>query len=99
MSLYCSILGYKDVHQYHRKIGQLFERGEIQAANTAIDEGYERVRNGDFEIVGSLEDYSHSFLFRELDTEIITWNELQTMHRNGFHEFGSHTITHPYLAV
>ncbi|MEX0648770.1 MAG: polysaccharide deacetylase family protein [Balneolaceae bacterium] len=92
-------LGYRDVHQYHREAGSNFERGNIEEAYAAIDEGYERVRNGEFDEGEAIEQYLYDVLFVEPGTELITWEELQEAHRDGFHEFGSHTVTHPYLAV
>lgn len=92
-------LGYQDVHQYHRQAGQNFERGNIEEAYAAIDEGFERVRNGEYEEGESIEQYLYNVLFVEPGTDLITWEELQEAHDDGFHEFGSHTVTHPYLAV
>ena len=91
-------LGYRDVHTYHRDAGQLYERGESEAAYEVIDEGYERVRNGEFERGEAINQYLFDVLFVDPESELITWDELRDLD-NGLHEFGSHTVTHPYLAV
>lgn len=92
-------LGYRDVHQYYRSAGSNFEQGNFEEAHAAIDEGYERVRNGEFEEGEAINQYLYDVLFVDPDSELITWEELQEAHGDGFHEFGSHTVTHPYLAV
>lgn len=91
-------LGYRDVHTYHRDAGQLFESGESEAAYEVIDEGYEQVRNGEFEQGEAIDQYLFDVLFVDPDSELITWDEIRELD-NGLHEFGSHTVTHPYLAV
>lgn len=91
-------LGFQDVYQYHRNAGQLFESGEVEEAYQVIDEAYERVRNGDFPVGGSIDQYLYDVLFVEPGTELITWKEIRSFDRE-FHEFGSHTVTHPYLSV
>ncbi|MEX0770406.1 MAG: polysaccharide deacetylase family protein [Balneolaceae bacterium] len=91
-------LGFQDVYQYHRNAGQLFESGDVEEAYQVIDEAYERVRNGDFPVGGSIDQYLYDVLFVEPGTELITWKEIRSFDRE-FHEFGSHTVTHPYLSV
>lgn len=91
-------LGYQDVHTYHRDAGQHYERGEIEEAYAIIDEGYQKVRNGEFEPGDAIDQYLYDVLFVEPGTDLITWDELRELD-DGSHEFGSHTVTHPYLAV
>ncbi len=91
-------LGYQDVHQYHREAGQLFESGQTEEAYDAIDEGYRQVREGEFKRGEAINQYLNNVLFVDPGTELITWKELKTFDGD-FHEFGSHTVTHPYLAV
>lgn len=97
-------LGYEDVHRYHREAGSLYEQGEVKEAYDAIDEAYQKVRNG--EVVqttdGSwshpLSPYVYSVIVVEPGGPLLTWDMLKS-YDGDFHEFGSHTVTHPYLAV
>lgn len=91
-------LGFQDVYQYHRNAGQLFENGEVDKAYQVMDEAFERVRNGDFPEGSSIDQYLYDVLFVEPGTELVTWEEIKSFDRE-FHEFGSHTVTHPYLSV
>lgn len=64
-----------------------------------IDEAYERVRHGEFEPSDGYMDELYNVLAIDDSTvDLITWKELKKFARQG-HEFGSHTILHPYLAI
>lgn len=96
-------LGYEDTHTYHREAGSLYEQGEVEKAYDVIDEVYRKVRNGEHARKdGSwpypLSPYVYSVIVVEPGGELVTWDQLQSYDGN-FHEFGSHTVTHPYLAV
>lgn len=92
-------LGYEDVHEYHTQAGQQFERGDVEEAIATIDEGYANIREGKYEQSDDyITDYLNSVLYVEPGTELITWEEIRTLDGD-FHEFGSHSVTHPYLAV
>jgi len=96
-------LGYEDVHQYHREAGSLYEQGKVEEAHDAIDEAYRKVRTGEIaENEGNwphpLSPYVYSVIVVEPGGPFLTWDMLKS-YDGEFHEFGSHTVTHPYLAV
>ncbi len=92
-------LGYEGTYRYHNKAAGLFGRGELQKAYNIIDEGYKKVRNGKFKPPNGYMDELYEVLaIDDPKVDLITWPELQKFARQG-HEFGSHTILHPYLAV
>ena len=96
-------LGYEGTYQYHMEAGGLCEQGDVQAAYDVIDEGYRKVRNGTHKEKGDdwsypLSRYMYEVLAVEPGVDLVTWDMLQS-YDDTRHEFGSHTITHPYLAV
>ena len=96
-------LGYEGTYQYHMEAGGLYEQGEVQAAYDVIDEGYRKVRRGEHEKKdGSwdypLSRYMYEVLAVEPGVDLVTWDMIES-YNGERHEFGSHTITHPYLAV
>lgn len=96
-------LGYEGTYQYHMEAGGLYEQGEVQAAYDVIDEGYRKVRNGthpkkEGDWSYPLSRYMYEVLAVEPGVDLVTWDMLQS-YDDTRHEFGSHTITHPYLAV
>lgn len=92
-------LGYDGTYEYHNRAGQAVERGNMDEAYAAIDEGYERIRNGEFEPDTSYDEELFDVLaIDDPDVDLITWEELSVFAEQG-HEIGSHTILHPYLAV
>jgi peptidoglycan/xylan/chitin deacetylase (PgdA/CDA1 family) len=83
--------------------GGLYEQGDVQAAYDVIDEGYRKVRNGAHPKKGDdwgypLSRYMYEVLAVEPGVDLVTWDMLRS-YDGTRHEFGSHTITHPYLAV
>lgn len=80
-------LGYKGTVNYHTNAGILFEQGKIEEAYRLIDSAYLKVRNNEFEPVGSQDRTPH-----------LTWPDVKQYAAQG-HEFASHTVTHPRLAV
>lgn len=94
-------LGYKDTYAYHNQAGSQFEQGNIQEAYKLIDEAYKKVRNGAFETSDdSVEARKalYDVLFVDPPVDLVTWDQLRKYQTNG-HEIGSHTVSHPYLAV
>ena len=96
-------LGYEDAYQYHMEAGGLYEQGEVQAAYDVIDEGYRKVREGVHEPKDGdwdypLSPYMYEVLAVEPGVDLVTWDMLES-YDGERHEFGSHTITHPYLSV
>lgn len=96
-------LGYRNTYKYFMEAGGLYEEGNVQEAYDVIDRGYRNVRQGEHEKKdGSwpypLSKYTYEVLAVDPGVDLITWEELQS-YDGETHEFGSHTITHPYLAV
>lgn len=96
-------LGYKNTFQYHRKAGSAYEQGNVEAAYKVIDRGYRNVRQGKHEKKNGswdfpLSAYMYDVLAVEPGVGLVTWDDLQS-YDTDFHEIGSHTVTHPYLAV
>jgi len=96
-------LGYEDVHKYHRDAGSLYEQGEVTEAYDVIDEAYRKVRDGEFARKDGgwsypLSPYVYSVIVVEPGGTLLTWEDLKS-YNGDFHEFASHTVTHPYLAV
>lgn len=83
--------GYQGTLEFHRQAGQLFEQEKIQEAYQVIDEAYAKLRAGDFK-AGS--DVSQE----AAQTAESSWEDFRKYAAQG-HEFGSHTISHPRLAV
>jgi len=85
-------LGYEGTLEFHTRAGELYDEGKnVDQAYRVLDEAYEKVRTGAF-ILSSQ---------REKPTDNgnkVTWDELRSLANRG-HEFASHTVTHPRLAV
>lgn len=83
-------LGLQGTLQYHTDAGGVYDEGGESKAEEAykiIDEGFAKVRAGAFKL--------------KLDKDNrtgVTWDEIKTYAAQG-HEFASHTVTHPRLAV
>jgi peptidoglycan/xylan/chitin deacetylase (PgdA/CDA1 family) len=80
---------YSGLRNYFTKAGEIFESGKISEACLLIDEGFAAVRN-------------HTLKLRKPSNEEknnrITWDEIRGIAAYG-HEFASHTISHPRLAI
>ena len=84
-------LGYKGTWESHLRAGSLYERGRTEEAHKVIDDGYASVRAGKFRPGRDVsreagESAQHS------------WDDYRAFAAQD-HEFGSHTISHPRLAV
>ena len=87
-----SALRFLDIEkaiERHNSSGSLFENNKLAESYKVVDTAFEEARA--------------KKSFREvrpvlLRRDVITWNEIKTFAANG-HEFGSHTISHPRLAV
>lgn len=85
-------LGYEKTLEYHTSAGELYDEGKNAGeAYRVLDEAYKKVRSGAFNPSNAREDSSE-------DRSKISWNELRSLADRG-HEFASHTVTHPRLAV
>jgi peptidoglycan/xylan/chitin deacetylase (PgdA/CDA1 family) len=80
-------LGYKGALAYHTNAGNLYEDGKVEEACKLIDTAYMKVRNHEFQPAGTSNDYPH-----------LTWDAIKKYAAEG-HEFASHTVTHPKVAV
>ena len=80
-------LGYKGTLSYHTNAGTLFEQEKFDEAYKLIDSAYMKVRNKEFEPVSNKERKRH-----------LSWDAVKQYASQG-HEFASHTVTHPRLAV
>jgi peptidoglycan/xylan/chitin deacetylase (PgdA/CDA1 family) len=83
-------LGLEGTLEYHSRAGELYEDRKVDEAYRLLDEAYAKVRAGAFKPtverpIGSGRD-------------AVTWDELRNLAAEG-HEFASHTVTHPRLAV
>lgn len=85
---YLGLVGPLD---YHYKAGSLVDAGKTEEAYKVIDELYLKVRNGDFK-----PGIQHNTEY--MDAHGTTWNDIRRYAAQG-HEFASHMITHPRLAV
>lgn len=102
-------LGYENAYNYHIRAGTKFEQGHITEAYNLIDEAYRKLREGDF-IPSDERVEPRNELYLEIlygdpefnlitpDVDLVTWDQLKKYQTQG-HEFGSHTISHPYLSV
>jgi len=91
--------GYEGTYQYHNDAASYYGRGELEKAYQVMDEAYRRIRNGEFpESNGYMDELYNVLAIEDHSVELITWEELKKYAEQG-HEFGSHTILHPWLAV
>ena len=84
-------LGMPDAVDFHSRAGSAFEAGRVEEAYEIIDEGYKTIREG---AMIATEDV----VYHENNVDSTTWQQFRDYAKQG-HEFGSHTITHPRLAV
>lgn len=80
--------GIRGAVEYHNNAGTLFENEKYDEAYKVVDDAYAEVRK----------QKSKPGEWRRPSGEMITWAEIKKFAANG-HEFGSHTISHPRLAV
>lgn len=85
---YLGLIGALD---YHYNAGALVDDGKIDEAIELIDELYRKVRNGDFK-----PGIQHNTEY--MDAHGTTWGDIRRYAAQG-HEFASHMITHPRLAI
>ncbi|MDO1450901.1 polysaccharide deacetylase family protein [Rhodocytophaga aerolata] len=84
-------LGYEGTVEYHTRAGSLFEAGKMEEAYKTIDEGYQKVRKGEIKPGQTNKN-------EVAESEDLTWDDIRKYAAQG-HEFASHTVTHPRLAV
>lgn len=89
-----SLIGFTDTTEaidYHSNAGSLFESGKITEAYALIDEGYEKIRNGNMKNTDDV-------VFHNNPIDTTSWDEYKSYAAEG-HEIASHTVTHARLAV
>jgi len=83
-------LGYRGLMDYHTRAGASVDAGNMDRACEIIDEAYAKVRAGNVQKLPVNDSYFGS--------DQLTWNEIREFASHG-HEFASHTISHPRLAI
>ena len=80
---------YSGMRNYFTTAGELYEAGKIEEACSEIDEALAAIRTGKAKPrrTGG-----------QSGSDQITWDEIR-IHASKGHEFASHTITHPRLAI
>lgn len=86
-----SSVTFRGLREYHTRAGELYESGKIEESCKVMDEAFEMIRTG------RLKPYVRTTSQQNRQNSI-TWDEIKTIAQRG-HEFGSHTISHPRLAV
>lgn len=81
-------LGYKGTLAYHTDAGTLYEEGKLEEAYHLIDSGYKKIRDGELKRADPVDEGKRH----------LTWQAVKQYVAQG-HEFASHTVTHPRLAV
>ena len=81
-------IGIRGAVEYHNNAGTLYENEKYDEAFKVIDDAYAEVRK----------QRSKPRAWPKPAGDMITWAEIKQFASNG-HEFGSHTISHPRLAV
>ncbi len=83
--------GTSEAVEYHSNAGSLFESGKINEAYELIDEGFEKIRNGNLKNTDDI-------VFHNNVVDTTTWASYKKYAAEG-HEIASHTVTHARLAV
>ena len=84
-------VGSMEARLYHTRAGDMFELGKFDEAYRHIQEAYDKINSGE------IKPDNPSNIYDNPDVDI-TWRELKEIAKQG-HEFGSHTVTHPQLAI
>jgi peptidoglycan/xylan/chitin deacetylase (PgdA/CDA1 family) len=83
-------LGYQGTLPFHTQAGAIYDEGhDLEKACQVINDAYAKVRQGSFPPKTERNDN---------DANHVTWEEISALAKRG-HEFASHTVTHPRLAV
>ncbi len=93
--------GYADTYKYHVRAGELFEDGHVQQAYKVIDEGYAKIRAGDFKPSSNAAEAKKELdyvLYIKPNVDLVTWKQLEKYAKEG-HEIADHSVSHSYLCV
>ena len=82
-------LGYKGALDHHTKAGDYFELGKFGEAYSEIDMAYTKVHRNEYDTLDK------PFLNETVD---VSWDRIEGMASQG-HEFASHSISHPQMAI
>ena len=82
---------YRDLRDYHTRAGELVEDGDFGEACQVIDGAFRMIRDGELKEIKRSDDYQSG-------NRAIGWEEIESIASRGY-EFGSHTVSHPRLAV
>ena len=82
-------LGYESLLENHTKAGDFFELGLLGEAYSEVDMAYMKVRRNEHDSLGKPFDNK---------TVDISWDQIKEIASQG-HEFASHSISHPQLAI
>jgi peptidoglycan/xylan/chitin deacetylase (PgdA/CDA1 family) len=80
---------YEGLRDYFSQAGELYEDGRIREACQLIDKAYAKLRNHQLKSLRVINVKAGDY---------VTWDEIKQYASHG-HEFSSHTITHPRLAL
>ena len=83
--------GYEGTFQFHRDAYSAYRQEKIQEAYKVVDEAYSRIRAGEFK-PGENTNPEAGYSAEN------SWDDFRRYAEQG-HEFGSHTVSHPALAV
>jgi peptidoglycan/xylan/chitin deacetylase (PgdA/CDA1 family) len=84
-------LGLQGTLAFHTRAGSIYdENHDLAQSCQIIDDAYAKVRQGAFQ--------SRAERSMTANQNHVTWDELRELAKRG-HEFASHTVTHPRLAV
>lgn len=83
--------GSIEARLYHTRAGDMFELGKFEEAYKHIQEAYDKLNSGE------IKTENRSNVYDNPDVDI-TWSEIREIAKQGY-EFGSHTVTHPQLAI
>lgn len=83
--------GTSEAVEYHSNAGSRFESGKINEAYELIDEGFEKIRNGNLKNTDDV-------VFHNNVVDTTSWASYKKYAAEG-HEIASHTVTHARLAV
>lgn len=83
--------GYEGTYEFHRNAYSAYSQGKIEEAHKVIEEAYSRIRAGKIKPGENINPET-------AQSAENSWEDFRRYAAQG-HEFGSHTVSHPGLAV